>query len=266
MREVFTHKEFTLVGHYQTLLEAEGIPTFIPALFPVLCVENDADFDRAVEIIRKVYKPEPNNLPDWPCTCGELVPGNFDTCWKCGAEPAQSAKTTPPVENTTATAPLPAPGGTEYHRAVAALRLLLLLDLVFTIGFAIAGTSIYLHTYTHHPNSLTPLVDAYSIFSPALGVVSIIMCIALTRTGRIAYTATIALNVLSTLGSTGGVLYRVPSAISYLSAINVGAVLAMLYLSPAAVYFKKKSEYPKIPPIRADSTKRESAEICAICG
>jgi protein gp37 len=41
-------------------------------------------------------------------------------------------------------------------------------------------------------------------------------------TGRIAYTATIALNVLSTLGSTGGVLYRVPSAISYFSALNVG--------------------------------------------
>jgi hypothetical protein len=100
MREIFTHQDFTRVGHYQSILESGGIPTFIrngvshnsvtelpsPVLFPTLCVENDSDYEQAVKMIREVYQPQNTDAPDWPClACGEAIPGTFDSCWSCGA-------------------------------------------------------------------------------------------------------------------------------------------------------------------------------------
>lgn len=101
MREVFTHRDYTRVGLYQSILESEGIASFIkndtshnlvvwlpvPFLHPVLCVASDADFERAVEILRTMHKTETADEPDRVCTaCGGSIPGNFCACWKCGAE------------------------------------------------------------------------------------------------------------------------------------------------------------------------------------
>jgi hypothetical protein len=100
MREVFTHREFARVGHYQSILESEGIGTYvrnetshnlftwipIPILNPVLCVDSAAEFESAVALLQSVHAPEKDDPPDWMCVCGEEVPGNFDVCWKCGAE------------------------------------------------------------------------------------------------------------------------------------------------------------------------------------
>ena len=67
MRELFRERDPALVGMYQSLLEAAGIPTHvrnrdlvvmmtevpIPEFFPALCVVNDDDYDRALSILRK---------------------------------------------------------------------------------------------------------------------------------------------------------------------------------------------------------------------
>jgi hypothetical protein len=63
-----------------------GIP--IPEFYPALCVMNDDDYDRAVQIIREQIIA--NNLRadnEIKCSaCGETNPGNFDVCWSCGKE------------------------------------------------------------------------------------------------------------------------------------------------------------------------------------
>ncbi len=99
MRDVFSHHDFTLVGHYKGVLDEAGIPCFIRnegslnqltampdnLSLPALAVTNDEDYDRAIELLRAFMQaPEPSTA-DWKCAkCGETVPGNFDSCWKCG--------------------------------------------------------------------------------------------------------------------------------------------------------------------------------------
>ena len=83
-------------------MEAEGIPTLIrnqhltcaglteipiPEFFPALCVMNDEDYEKAVQIIRSHLTAEsPDADVEVPCpACGETNPGNFAQCWSCGA-------------------------------------------------------------------------------------------------------------------------------------------------------------------------------------
>ena len=101
MKEVFVHPDFTRVGHGRAILEAADIPCFIrnestqnllaglpdPACHPVLCVTNDADAARALELLRDFREAGQDEAPDWTCPqCGETVPGNFGSCWKCEAQ------------------------------------------------------------------------------------------------------------------------------------------------------------------------------------
>jgi hypothetical protein len=101
MREVFIHQDSARVGLYKSVLDGAKIPNFVrngltnnsftgiptPLFFPALCVVNDEDYERAIEVLRKVVKPDPSDAPDWKCSaCGETVPGTFDTCWKCSTE------------------------------------------------------------------------------------------------------------------------------------------------------------------------------------
>ena len=104
MREIFVHQDATRVGYYKSILDEAGIPNLIrnenthntmaemPAaiFFPTLCVLNEEDYDRALELLEQVHQPPPATEPDWTCgRCGEEVPGNFDSCWKCeGPRPA----------------------------------------------------------------------------------------------------------------------------------------------------------------------------------
>ena len=106
MREVFVHQDSARVGLYKSILDANGIPNFVRnalsnnsvtdmpsgVFFPTLCVVDDADYERAIEILRHVHKPEPNDSPDWKCGgCGEEVPGTFEHCWRCGASATEGA-------------------------------------------------------------------------------------------------------------------------------------------------------------------------------
>jgi len=99
MRSIFCDRESARVGYFQSVLENAGIATFVrnqntnttmaemPSglFFPVLCVVNDEDFERAKELIIEVRDGTPDGLPEWTCAkCGESVPGGFDLCWNCG--------------------------------------------------------------------------------------------------------------------------------------------------------------------------------------
>lgn len=112
MKAVFTHPDFTRVGHCQAILENAGIPSFIrnestqnllsglpdSAALPVLCVTNDADVARSMDLLRDFNASEEKtaaaeDLPEWKCPqCGEVVPGNFGSCWKCETARPAAAK------------------------------------------------------------------------------------------------------------------------------------------------------------------------------
>lgn len=107
MTEIFVHKDFTVVGFYRSILEEAGIPCLIRnetsqnliteltvmQSFPALCVARDEDAERAVEILREYKMAQPEPAEDWKCpSCGEEVPGEFGSCWKCQHDrPAPSA-------------------------------------------------------------------------------------------------------------------------------------------------------------------------------
>jgi hypothetical protein len=103
VKEIYVHADFTRVGHCRAILEEAGIPCFIrnesaqnllsglpdSACHPALCVTNDADAGKAVEVLRDFLAGEEKVVQDddsgeWKCPqCGETVPGNFGSCWKC---------------------------------------------------------------------------------------------------------------------------------------------------------------------------------------
>ena len=61
----------------------------IPGMLPQLCLLDDADADRARELIR-IYvermKKEPEGDP-WRCPqCGETLEPQFVSCWQCQTE------------------------------------------------------------------------------------------------------------------------------------------------------------------------------------
>jgi ribosomal protein S27AE len=101
MKELFRERDYTRVGYYQTILEAEGIPTFvrnentvtfmtevpIPEFYPALCVVNDEDFDRALEVLKSYVKDDEQlSQKNTTCPkCGETNPANFEVCWSCSA-------------------------------------------------------------------------------------------------------------------------------------------------------------------------------------
>ena len=101
MTEIFVHADLTQLAHCQSLLEEAGIESFIrnetthdliaglpdPLRQPSLWVTDDANAGRARELLRDVESAGKSDTPDWKCPqCGETVPGNFGTCWKCEAQ------------------------------------------------------------------------------------------------------------------------------------------------------------------------------------
>lgn len=54
-------------------------------VFPELWVVNDADFDRAKELLEEQGSGDEVERPTWACAgCGEKLVGLFTACWKCG--------------------------------------------------------------------------------------------------------------------------------------------------------------------------------------
>ena len=104
MIEIYRDREMTRVGHFQSLLESEGIKTFvrneslaatevsIPVFLPALCILDEADKDRAVAILEQHLAAANEAVKtEVVCpSCGETNPGNFEVCWNCGGDLADS--------------------------------------------------------------------------------------------------------------------------------------------------------------------------------
>jgi hypothetical protein len=97
VREVFTSQDFTQVGYYKSILDGEGIITFIrnessnntgmagPMFLPTLCVIDDGDYDEAIQILQEQRTPVALGA-DWICpSCLEKNPANFELCWNCNS-------------------------------------------------------------------------------------------------------------------------------------------------------------------------------------
>ena len=102
MEKVYENPDFPMVGHFQSILESEGIRTELrneggsalagevpfTQVFPELWVVEPGDLDRAKQIIAE-YQADAQDpaslLEDWVCpNCRETVDGGFAECWNCG--------------------------------------------------------------------------------------------------------------------------------------------------------------------------------------
>jgi len=100
MIELITDPTPGTISYFQSILESEGIQTFvrnenmsgtegmIPIFHPGLCIVNDSDLDQAKQLIADNQPSEiSETAPEITCTaCGEKNPGNFASCWNCDAE------------------------------------------------------------------------------------------------------------------------------------------------------------------------------------
>jgi hypothetical protein len=99
MIEVYRNQDSATIGHLQSLLESEGIRTYLRNEFassttitvsealPALCILEDSDIERGVELIRAYIEScSANSNEEQTCPqCGETSPKTFAVCWKCGA-------------------------------------------------------------------------------------------------------------------------------------------------------------------------------------
>jgi hypothetical protein len=99
VKKVYTSENHLLVGNARGLLESRGIPVLmrneyasgvmgeVPVFetWPELWVVNDADYERACDIINTAFTAPPGE--PWACTrCGEQNDASFEFCWQCGAD------------------------------------------------------------------------------------------------------------------------------------------------------------------------------------
>ncbi len=270
MREVFVHQDTARVGHYKSILDANGITSFIrnelsnnslaemPAgiFFPALCVVNDDDYERALELLRAVHKPEPNDAPDWKCGgCGEEVPGTFDHCWKCGA--AETEKLPAPQQ----AADSPHSGSRvdlektlspeSLRRIASVFRWLVIANLL--LGFA--GIWIIPQFECRPPEALKEWVLAHdghserlegfamlaSSVEGLLWVPALVLCFLLWNPGRFLLLVVLGCEILVGFGFPCGVYPRWVNGLSYFRPVVTGALIALAYLSPLQVRFSSKT-------------------------
>ncbi len=101
MKKVTAIDSLVTVSHYKNLLESEGIPAFIrnehlgsivgkipfQDAWPQLWVQNDLDYDRAVQLIDKYKVIDESPTETWHCAqCGMDNEGQFSACWRCGTQ------------------------------------------------------------------------------------------------------------------------------------------------------------------------------------
>lgn len=105
MRKVHTAESLFEVAHLRNVLEGAGIRCFvrneglagaigeIPFIecWPELWVVRNGDALRARGLLDATRREELPRGPDWRCErCGELVEGQFDSCWRCADDPADA--------------------------------------------------------------------------------------------------------------------------------------------------------------------------------
>lgn len=69
------------------LYGVRGEVPITPDTCPSVWVMDDADYDRAMELVSTIPGGEPQNPIEgeaWRCSCGEASEGRFTECWRCG--------------------------------------------------------------------------------------------------------------------------------------------------------------------------------------
>ncbi|GLX87076.1 hypothetical protein tloyanaT_33290 [Thalassotalea loyana] len=99
MKKIYSNENNFLVHNVKNMVEAQGIEVFIKNEFaqgavgdisafdawPELWVVDDADFERATNIIEASQKNTYSS--DWICNnCQEVNDASFDICWQCQEE------------------------------------------------------------------------------------------------------------------------------------------------------------------------------------
>jgi len=98
MREIYSSRDVTEVGYYQSILDAAGMSTFIrnensgnlggggPMFLPTLCIIEDGDYAAAIQLLQSKEVKVSASGAEWICSsCSEKNPSNFGSCWKCNA-------------------------------------------------------------------------------------------------------------------------------------------------------------------------------------
>ncbi len=270
MREVFVHQDTARVGLYKSILDANHIPNFVrnelsnnsvadmPAaiFFPTLCVMEDTDYERALEILRQVHKPEPNDAPDWKCGgCGEEVPGTFHHCWKCGASDTEkvpapvAAGDNPRTEGRGDSAK--SATADSVLRIAGIFRWLVLVNVLlgllgiwvaphFRILLPTSGMQ-WMQEQNETPVWLTGIASIAWSFRDVLWGFALVLCFLLCNPGRLLLLTTITIDILATSVLPGGFFPPWVSALNYLQVLITGALLALMYLSPLRERFSSKS-------------------------
>ncbi|HEX2770022.1 MAG TPA: DUF2007 domain-containing protein [Geobacteraceae bacterium] len=96
MKTVYSAANISLVGVFQSILEGNGIRSWIrneylsagigelPPIdcWPQLCVDDD-DYPEAKRIMEEAFSVK--EMTAWICdSCAEEIEGQFTECWKCG--------------------------------------------------------------------------------------------------------------------------------------------------------------------------------------
>ncbi|CAN5511859.1 hypothetical protein BH20VER1_BH20VER1_03450 [soil metagenome] len=105
MRKIFESSDSVRVGQYQSMLESDGIRTFVKNLnqsslmgevpfaevYPELWIVEEGDFEEAQRLLASYTSAGSGRVADWICPrCGEEVPKELGQCWKCDT-PHESA-------------------------------------------------------------------------------------------------------------------------------------------------------------------------------
>lgn len=111
MQQVFVHHDLTVVALKRSILEMAGFDCFIrnentsaslgagvlglvniPIFHPALCIVDDSRYEEALALLNTIADSPAGARGDWSCPqCGENVPGNFETCWKCAGTGSDAA-------------------------------------------------------------------------------------------------------------------------------------------------------------------------------
>ena len=98
LKEVFSSPMLAVVHVVKNILESEGISCVISSEYlqmeaggppPIYCwpklfVDNESDYQLAMDAIAKYQSSETSSSAMWRCSkCGEPNEAQFDQCWSC---------------------------------------------------------------------------------------------------------------------------------------------------------------------------------------
>ena len=267
MREVFVHQDTARVGLYKSILDANGIPNFVRnglsnnsvtdmpsgVFFPTLCVVDDTDYERAVEVLRQIHKPEPTDSPDWKCAaCGEEVPGTFEHCWKCGAS-SSDAVPVPFVAGQERRGNSATPVAAGSVRRIASIFrwlvlvnvLLGLLDIWLCPQFERQPPpelKQWMEELNGSPVWLRNIASVVWSARLALWGCSQLLCFLLWNPGRLFLIIVVACDTLIMAVFSGGLFPPWVSVLYYFQNLISGAMLTLTYLSPLRERFSSASQ------------------------